>query len=71
MRAVATFPTFIRNTDPGSIAGIPGISVPAGLSRVGLPVGIELDGPAGSDRHLLGVARALEADLPVANRPEL
>ena len=67
---VPTFPTFIHNTDPGSIAGVPGISVPAGLSRAGLPVGIELDGPAGRDRHLLAVARALEADLPAAARPD-
>ena len=67
---VPTFPTFIRNTDPGSIAGIPGISVPAGLTGNGLPVGIELDGPAGSDRRLLAVACALEADLPAAVRPE-
>lgn len=68
--SVPTFATFIHNTDPGSIAGIPGISVPAGLSRGGLPVGIELDGPAGSDRHLLAVAVALEADLPAAVRPD-
>jgi len=26
----------------------------------GLPVGLELDGPAGSDRRLLAVARAVE-----------
>ena len=66
---VPTFPTFIHNTDPGSIAGIPGISIPAGLSADGLPIGIALDGPAGSDRRLLAVARALEADLPTAVRP--
>lgn len=68
--AVPTFPAFIRNTDPGSIAGIPGISVPAGLAGDGLPVGIGLDGPAGSDRRLLAIACALEADLPAAVRPE-
>lgn len=67
---VPTFPTFIHNTDPGSIAGIPGISIPAGLSENGLPIGIALDGPAGSDRRLLAVARALEADLPSAIRPD-
>ena len=67
---VPAFPTFIRNTDPGSIAGIPGISIPAGLSADGLPVGIALDGPAGSDRRLLAVARALETDLPSAISPE-
>lgn len=58
--AVPTFQTFIRNTDPGSIAGVPGISLPVALTSGGLPVGIEIDGPAESDRHLLGVALALE-----------
>ena len=67
---VPTFPTFIHNTDPGSTAGIPGISIPAGLSSDGLPIGIALDGPAGSDRRLLAVARALEADLPRAAHPD-
>lgn len=60
---VPTFGSFIRNTDPGSNAGLPGISLPVGLSN-GLPVGLELDGPAGSDRHLLAVAAALEAAFP-------
>lgn len=57
---VPTFPTFIRNTDPASNAGIAAISIPAGLSRTGLPIGIELDGPAGSDRLLLAIAAAIE-----------
>lgn len=59
-----TFFTFIRNTDPGSNAAIPGISLPAGLTTDGLPVGIEFDGPAGSDRRLLAIATALEPLLP-------
>jgi Asp-tRNA(Asn)/Glu-tRNA(Gln) amidotransferase A subunit family amidase len=58
---VPTFPTFIRNTDPGSNAGIPGLTVPIGRTAAGLPVGLELDGPAGSDRRLLGIGLALEA----------
>jgi mandelamide amidase len=57
---VPTFPTFIQNTDPGSNAGIPGISVPVGRTQAGLPVGLELDGPAGSDRRLLSIGLALE-----------
>ena len=60
-----TFGTFIRNTDPGSNAAIPGVTLPAGLSG-GLPVGLALDGPAGSDRSLLGIAAAIEALLPPA-----
>ena len=58
--ALPTFLLFIRNTDPGSNAGIPGLVVPAGLGPSGLPVGVELDGPAGSDRRLLAIGRAIE-----------
>ena len=61
---VPTFFTYIRNTDPGSNAAIPGISLPAGLTADGLPVGIELDSPAGSDRRLLAIAAAIEPLLP-------
>lgn len=57
---VPTFPTFIRNTDPGSNAAIPGISLPSGLSPDGLPLGMELDGPAQSDDRLLAIAAAIE-----------
>jgi len=60
---VPTFFTFIRNTDPGSNAGIPGISIPAGLTRSALPVGLELDGPHGSDARLLAIAQAVESVL--------
>lgn len=68
---VPTFPTFIRNTDPGSNAAIPGISLPCGLTPDGLPLGMELDGPAGSDERLLGVAAAIEPILDFSARPDL
>jgi mandelamide amidase len=52
---------FIQNTDPGSNAGIPGIQLPVALGASSkLPVGIELDGPPGSDRHLLAIGMAME-----------
>ncbi|MDP3821443.1 MAG: indoleacetamide hydrolase [Burkholderiales bacterium] len=57
---VDEFGTYIRNTDPGSNAGIPGLSLPAGLTSGGLPVGLELDGPVGSDARLLGMGLAIE-----------
>jgi mandelamide amidase len=60
---VDTFATMIRNTDPGSNAGIPGLSLPAGIGPSGLPIGIELDGPLGSDRRLLAIGLAFEAVL--------
>jgi indoleacetamide hydrolase len=69
--AVPTFPTFIRNCSPGSVAGIPGISVPAALTRAGLPLGIELNAPAGADAQLLAIARAVEAVLPRMPAPHL
>jgi mandelamide amidase len=62
--AVPTFPTVARNTGPGSVAGLPGIAFPLGLTQGGLPVGIELDGPIGGDRELLAAAVALEILAP-------
>ncbi|MCY4395953.1 MAG: indoleacetamide hydrolase [Rhodospirillaceae bacterium] len=66
---VPTFPTFIRNSAPSSLAGIPGVTLPAGLSADGLPIGMELDGPAGSDRVLLSLSAAVEAILPATPAP--
>jgi indoleacetamide hydrolase len=68
-REVPTFLTVIRNTDPGSNAGIPGISVPVGVTSGGLPVGLAFDGPAGGDRDLLGLALAVETVFPVPRAP--
>lgn len=62
-RKVPTFPTLIRNTDPGSNAGLPGLAMPAGRTAAGLPVGFELDGPPGSDRRLLEIGLAVESML--------
>jgi Asp-tRNA(Asn)/Glu-tRNA(Gln) amidotransferase A subunit family amidase len=58
-----TFATFIRNTGPASNAGLPGLSIPAGLTAGGLPVGLEIDGPLGSDRRLLGIGLSIETVL--------
>lgn len=59
--SVANFVLYIQNTDPGSNAGIPGIQLPLALGATSkLPVGLELDGPAGSDRRLLSIGLALE-----------
>jgi aspartyl-tRNA(Asn)/glutamyl-tRNA(Gln) amidotransferase subunit A len=46
-------------TVPMSLAGIPGISIPSGLSG-GLPVGFQLAGPAFSESRLIDAAYALE-----------
>ncbi len=46
-------------TLPVNMAGLPGISIPCGLSE-GLPVGLQLIGPAWSELLLLRAARAFE-----------
>ena len=68
-RQVPTFETFIRHTDLAGVAGHPGISVPAGLTDGGLPVGLELDGAVGDDEALLRTAAAVVAVLPPTPPP--
>ena len=68
---VPTFPTYIRNTDPPSNAGLPCLSVPAGLTADGLPVGIEFVGPPGADGSILGLGRAYQAAREPIPGPDL
>ena len=60
-----------RNIAPGSTAGLPGLVMPVGLSRLGLPVSLEFDGPAGSDHALLGLGLALEQVLGTLPAPRV
>jgi aspartyl-tRNA(Asn)/glutamyl-tRNA(Gln) amidotransferase subunit A len=55
-------------TVPMSLAGIPGISIPSGLSD-GLPVGFQLAGPAFSENALLDAAYALERSIDFRDAP--
>ncbi|HEX5146729.1 MAG TPA: amidase family protein, partial [Conexibacter sp.] len=43
-----------------NVLGWPGVNVPAGLTPEGLPVGVQLLGPANSEARLLGLAGQLE-----------
>jgi amidase len=45
---------------PWNVLGWPGVSVPAGLTREGLPFGAQLLGPADSEATLLSLAAQLE-----------
>jgi len=47
-------------TVPANLAGIPGISVPAGLSSQGLPLGLQVLSDAFAEDKLYAVAKQLE-----------
>jgi Asp-tRNA(Asn)/Glu-tRNA(Gln) amidotransferase A subunit family amidase len=44
-----------------NLAGLPACSIPMGLGDHGLPFGLQILGPAGSDEQVLRVAEAIEA----------
>lgn len=44
-----------------NLAGLPACSIPMGLGDNGLPLGIQILGPAGSDEQVLNVAESIEA----------
>jgi aspartyl-tRNA(Asn)/glutamyl-tRNA(Gln) amidotransferase subunit A len=48
-------------TVPASLAGIPAISVPAGSTDSGLPIGVQIMGPRRSDAQLLSLAGSMES----------
>jgi len=54
-------------TVTGSLAGVPGISVPCGRTKAGLPIGLQVFGPHFKEGRVLQVARALEQALGSSN----
>jgi aspartyl-tRNA(Asn)/glutamyl-tRNA(Gln) amidotransferase subunit A len=63
--------TTIRYTALANFLCLPSISIPAGLSADGLPVGIQLMGTAFRDRDLLKVAHQVEKRLAFRAKPQL
>lgn len=57
----------LRNTMLGNYLGTPGVSLPIGLDRDGLPIGALLSAPYGGDDKVLSAARAIEG--VVVRRP--
>ena len=47
-----------------NLAGLPGISLPGGFSKSGLPIGIQLLGPPFAEETLLRAARMFERETP-------
>jgi len=52
-----------------NLAGLPGISVPAGLDQNGLPLGLQLIGRPWEEADLLNVAYALEGAAGFVAKP--
>jgi aspartyl-tRNA(Asn)/glutamyl-tRNA(Gln) amidotransferase subunit A len=51
---------FIRFSRPANFAGLPAVSVPCGFSDAGLPIGLQIIGPAWEDARVLQIAHAYE-----------
>ena len=60
-----------RFQSPWTSAGLPTVSIPSGLSQVGLPMGIQLEGTLFGEARLLAVARWCESALGVELVPPL
>lgn len=58
-------------TVTANLAGVPGISVPCGLSRDRLPIGMQLLGPYWSESMLFRAAHAFETARPFTARPAI
>ncbi len=50
----------LRNLEPFNLVGAPAVSVPCGLSREGLPIGVQIVGDLFDDRKVLSVAMSVE-----------
>ncbi|MEW4466884.1 Asp-tRNA(Asn)/Glu-tRNA(Gln) amidotransferase subunit GatA [Parasphingorhabdus sp. JC815] len=57
-------------TVPSSLAGLPAMSVPAGLDRQGLPLGLQLIGKALDEQTVLNAGLALEERAGFVAKPE-
>ncbi|EDP66034.1 DNA polymerase IV [alpha proteobacterium BAL199] len=58
-------------TVPASLAGLPGLSVPAGLSARGLPLGLQVLGRMFDEPMVLRVGRAIEKAATFTSRPAM
>ncbi|MEE1926691.1 amidase family protein [Streptomyces sp. TRM 70351] len=61
-RIQPAFPALVRNCDISSVLGWPAITLPSLRDETGLPLGIDLQAPPGTEARLLAVARACERE---------
>jgi len=58
-------------TTSANLVGIPGLSVPAGFSKEGLPIGVQLLASHFQEQHLFNVAAAIEDTLAIKELPNV
>ena len=63
--------TYARNTSPFNVYGMPSISVPCGLTRNGLPIGLQISGAREAEAVVFQVAAAYEKAAGWKARPNL
>ncbi len=56
-------------TVPASLAGLPAMSIPGGLNKDGLPLGLQIIGKAFDEESVLGISYALEQAIDFSARP--
>ena len=61
---VGAWPASAYNSALASLTGHPAVSVPAGMCSIGIPFGLQLMAPRGSDRWLLRIASMWEQHRP-------
>lgn len=67
--SIENFQILIRNTDPGSNIGLPGLSLPIGKgAKSQLPIGLEIDGLPHQDSEILAIGETLEEIFRVLNK---
>ncbi len=59
------------DTTPINVAGVPAISLPAGFSKSGLPIGAQLIGKMKDEESILAAADLLEDKLAIDRKPEV
>jgi amidase len=62
--AIERLQEFLPFTAPQNVSGSPALSLPAGMSANGLPLGVQLAAAHGNERVLLELAYELEAAAP-------
>jgi Asp-tRNA(Asn)/Glu-tRNA(Gln) amidotransferase A subunit family amidase len=70
-RMLSTMTTFTRNANPFNIVKYPAITVPAGHSRTGLPIGLQIVTRPWEDAALLGIAHEFEQATKHRRPPKL